>query len=203
VRWAFLARRAQVLLCRVGLVAALLVWSGWPPREPGAWALLGVPVVDVGLAVLPVWWPGVARRRGYPYLVRGGHQLYLMVLACLFSEGLTAWPDPSLALVCVGGSRQQADGAQAEGWIDDDGRWHLELTGEVFHFSYQPQDEFEERALLMFFRHIRTPQSTGKFPWLRQTWLAEWFDTHQELISRWEKYVRQDGLRKLQGEPAS
>jgi hypothetical protein len=31
-------------------------------------------------------------------------------------------------------------------------------------------------------------------------WLAEWFDTHQELISRWQKYVREGGLEKLNGE---
>jgi hypothetical protein len=93
-----------------------------------------------------------------------------------------------------------ADGAQAQGWIDPDGTWRLQMEGS-FDFSYQSQDEFEERALLVFFRQFRTPQSTPKRPFLRQEWLAEWFDTHQELISRWQGYVRQGGLLKLRGKP--
>ncbi|MFQ5488845.1 MAG: hypothetical protein ACE5ET_10440, partial [Gammaproteobacteria bacterium] len=198
---AFLARRAQVLLCRVGLVGALLVWSGWPQGRPGSWGLVGVPVVEAGLAVLPVWWPGVTRRRSYQYLVQGMHQLYLGVLGLLLGAGLTSRGGGAAALVLVGGGVQEAEGAQARGWIGDDGTWHLELRGEPFTFSYKPRDEFEERVLLVLFRQIRTPQSTPKRPWLRQEWLAAWFDTHQELISRWQKYVRQGGLLKLRGEP--
>lgn len=30
--WALLTCRVQVLLCRLGLVAVLLLWSGWPQR---------------------------------------------------------------------------------------------------------------------------------------------------------------------------
>jgi len=30
--------------------------------------------------------------------------------------------------------------------------------------------------------------------------LAEWFQTYQEWISRWQRYVRQGGLEKLKGE---
>lgn len=199
--WDFWTRRMQVLLCRVGLVSSLLLWSGWPQRQPASWGLLSVPVVDAGWPLLAMTCPLLAQTRGYRYGGRGLHQLYLLILAGLLGQGLTGAPTGAGGLLLVGGMIKTADGAQAQGWIDEDGTWHLELTGEVFHFSYQPRDEFEERALLMLFRHIRTPQSTGKFPWLRQTWLAEWFDTHQELISRWEKYVRQGGLLKLQGEP--
>jgi hypothetical protein len=65
---------------------------------------------------------------------------------------------------------------------------------------WKPRDEFEQRVLLMLFRHIRTPQSTPKRPFLRQEWLAAWFKTYQEWISRWQGYVRQGGLEKLKGE---
>jgi transposase-like protein len=47
---------------------------------------------------------------------------------------------------------------------------------------------------------VRTAESTPKRPFLRQEWLADWFGTHQELISRWQRYVREGGLEKLQGE---
>ena len=63
----------------------------------------------------------------------------------------------------------------------------------------------EQRLLLMVFRQIRTPESTPKRPFLRQEWLAAWFKTYQELISRWQrsaiKEARKSGwiCRSLQG----
>jgi hypothetical protein len=55
-------------------------------------------------------------------------------------------------------------------------------------------------VLLILFRQVRTPQSTPKRPFLRQEWLAEWFESYQEWISRWQRYARQGGLEKLKGE---
>ena len=69
-----------------------------------------------------------------------------------------------------------------------------------FILTYKPRNFFERRVLLILLRQVRTPQSTAKRPFLRQEWLAEWFGTKQELISRWQKYVRQGGLQKLNGE---
>jgi hypothetical protein len=66
--------------------------------------------------------------------------------------------------------------------------------------TYKPPDFFEERILLVLLRQLRTPQSTPKRPFLRQEWLAEWFGTHQELISHWQRYVREGGLAKLRGD---
>jgi transposase-like protein len=196
---AFLTQRSKVLLCRVGLVAALLLWNGWPQQQPWSWALLGVPIADAWLSLLLLWWPRVAQRRSYLYLVRGMHQLYLIVLTLLFSVGLTSQRGGGAQLLLIGGGVKIADGAQAQGWIEEDGTWHLHLEGSI-HIVCKPRNEFEKRTWLMTFRQIRTPQSTPKRPFLRQTWLAKWFDTHQELISRWEGYVRQGGLLKLQGE---
>ena len=50
----FVKRRGWVLLCRLGLVAALLVWSGWSQRGPLSWALLSLPLAD---ALLSLLWP--------------------------------------------------------------------------------------------------------------------------------------------------
>jgi len=99
----------------------------------------------------------------------------------------------------VGGGVRAADGAWAQGEIEEDGTWRLEMEGH-FTLIWKPRNSFEERVLLMISRQIRTPQSTPKRPFLRQEWLAEWFGVHQELISRWQKYVREGGLEKLNGE---
>jgi hypothetical protein len=85
-----------VLLCRLVLVAPLLVWGGWSRRGPLSRALLSLPLADVLLSFLPLLWPQVLKRRIYPYLVCGMHDLYLEALMVLFSEGLlrsrSGWP---------------------------------------------------------------------------------------------------------------
>jgi transposase-like protein len=193
-----LTRRGGVLLCRMSLVAVLLMWSGWPQRWPVAWAALSVPLADAFLSLLALLWPRVLKVRAYLYLVRGVHDVYRLMVVVLFSSGLLSEQDAHWSLLVVGGVRV-ADGAWAQGEIEEDGTWHLELEGH-FIFTWKPRNFFEERILLIFFRQFRTPQSSAKRPFLRQEWLAEWFDTYQELISRWQKYVREGGLEKLDGE---
>jgi len=199
---AFLRRRGEVLLCRLGFVAALLVWNGWPQRQPQAWALLSLPLADAFLSLLPLLWPRVLKVRVYPYLVRGAQDLYRLTVVMLFCAGLfrllSSSKDTHWALF-VGGSVRTADGAWARGEIEEDGTWRLEMVGH-FIFTYKPRNAFEERVLLFFFRQLRTSESTPKRPFLRQEWLAEWFGTYQEWISRWQKYVREGGLEKLNGE---
>ena len=194
----FLERRGMVLLCRLGLMAILLVWSGWPQRQPLSWAMLSLPLVDALLSVLPLYWPRALKVRAYPHLVRGMHQLYRLALMALFSAGLS--PQGSAGgLWVMGGCIKMADGAWAHGEVMGDGTWRLEMEGH-FIFTWRPCGFFEERILLVLMRQLRTPQSTSKRPFLRQEWLAEWFGTHQELISRWQRYVREGGLQKLNGE---
>jgi len=60
----------MVLLCRLGLIAALLVWSGWPQQQPLSWALLSLPLADALLSALPLYWLRVLKVRAYPHLVR-------------------------------------------------------------------------------------------------------------------------------------
>jgi transposase-like protein len=193
-----LKRRGWVLFCRLGLVAALLVWSGWPQRQPRSWALLSLPLVEAILSLLPLFWPRLLKVRIYPYLVRGMHALYLGALMVLCSEGVLRSREGHWSLL-VGSCVRMADGAWARGEILEDGTWRLEMEGH-FIFTWKPSGFFEERILLVLLRQLRTPQSTPKRPFLRQEWLAEWFGTHQELISRWQRYVREGGLDKLKGE---
>jgi len=198
----FLARRGWVLFCRLGLTAALLVWGGWAQRRSLAWALLSLPLIDALLSLLPLLRPGVLKVRAYLHLVRGARDLYRFTVVALFCAGLFRFLSSSKEAhwsLLVGGGVRTADGAWARGEIEDDGTWRLEMVGHFF-FTYKPRNPFEERILLFFFRQFRTPESTPKRPFLRQEWLAEWFGVYQELISRWQKYVREGGLEKLNGE---
>ena len=193
-----LKRRGIVGLCRVGLVSVLLVWSGWGRHWPRSWLLLSLPLTDVLLSILPLYWPQVLKVRAYPFLVRGVHRLYCLTLGVLLVTGLSTSGKGSAACA-IGGCVRRADGAWARGGIEEDGTWRLEMEGHII-IRWKPRNEFEKRVLLMLFRHIRTPESTPQRPFLRQEWLAEWFETYQEWISRWQRYVRQGGLEKLKGE---
>ena len=199
---AFLRRRGEVLLRRLGLVAALLMWSKWPQRQPLSWTLLSLPLADALLSLLPLLWPRVLKVRVYLRMVQGVRDLYRFTVVVLFCAGLfrslSSFKDVQWSLL-VGGGVRAADGAWAQGEIDEDGVWRLEMEGH-FTFTYKPRNSFEKRVLIFFFRQFRTPQSTPKRPFLRQEWLAEWFDTYQELISRWQKYVSEGGLERLNGE---
>ena len=197
-RFHALKRRGIVLVCRTGLMTVLLVWSGWGRQRPWSWGLLSLPVVDAWLSVLPLYWPGVLKVRGYRYIVSGVHHLYLLALSALLVSRLWHLTEKGMALA-VGGCVQVADGAWARGEVEEDGTWCLEMEGR-FLLRWKPGNEFEKRVLLVLLRQVRTAKSTPKRPFLRQEWLAGWFGTHQELISRWQRYVREGGLEKLQGE---
>ena len=201
-RLAFLMRRGEVLLCRLSFVAVLLAWNRWPQRQPLAWALLSLPLADAFLALLAWRWPRVLKARAFLYVVRRVQDLNYYTVRVLFCAGLFRSLSSAANTHCsllVGGCIRTADGAWAQGEIEEDGVWRLEMKGH-FILSHKPRNSFEERVLLMIFRQIHTPQSTVKRPFLRQEWLAEWFGVYQELISRWQKYVREDGLERLNGE---
>ena len=191
-------RRVQVMLCRVGLMTVLLVWSGWGQHWPRSWLLLSLPLTDVLLSILPLYRPQVLKVRAYPYMVRGIHRLYCLTLCTLLFTGLSAQRKGS-TICALGCGVRAAEEAWARGEIEEDGTWRLEMKGH-FILRWKPRNEFEKRVLLVIFRQVRTPESTPKRPFLRQEWLAEWFKTYQEWISRWQRYVRQGGLEKLKGE---
>ncbi len=111
-----------MLLCRLGFVAALLVWNGWPQRQPLAWALLSLPLADAFLSLLPLLWPGVLKVRAYPYLVRGARDLYRFTVVALFCAGVFRFLSSSKEAhwsLLVGSGVRTADGAWARGWIGE------------------------------------------------------------------------------------
>jgi len=171
---------------------------GWGQHWPRGWLLLSLPLTDALLSILPLYWPQVLKVRAYPYVVRGIHRLYGLTLGMLLLTGLSG-QRTGCTVWGIAGWVQSADGAWAKGEIEADGTWRLEMKGHLI-WRWKPQNEFEERVLLVIFRQVRTPESTPKRPFLRQEWLAKWFETYQEWISRWQRYVRQGGLEKLRGE---
>lgn len=204
-RYHFLGRWGLILLCRLGLMAALLLWSGWPQRQRLSWALLSLPLIDAILFLLPLVRPAVLKKGAYLPLAHKIHEVYRLALVVLLGQGvsLRAWGESRTvgSLGCplmMGSCLKVADGAQTCGEVLEDGTWRLEMEGH-FIFTWKPRNFFEERILLVLLRQIRTPQSTAQRPFLRQEWLAEWFDTRQEWISRWQRAVREGGLQKLNG----
>jgi hypothetical protein len=193
--------RMLVMLCRMGLMSVLLTWGGWAQHRPRSWLLLSLPLADALLSILPLYWPQVLKVRAYPDIVRGIHRLYCLTLGMLLVTELSA-PRKGRTAWAIGGCVQAADGAWACGEIEEDGTWRLEMEGH-FILHWKPRNEFERRILLILFRQVRTPESTPKRPFLRQEWLAEWFETYQEWISRWQRYVGQGGLEKLRGKHES
>ncbi len=69
----------------------------------------------------------------------------------------------------------------------DDGTYEVVL-GEQFAIRHKPVDEFDRRLFLLFLRDIHLVDRPSKWPFVCQVWLATWFGTLQELISRWEDY---------------
>ena len=79
------------MLCRMGFMTVLLVWSGWGEHVPQSWLLLSLPLTDALLSILPLYWPQVLKIRAYPYVVHGIHRLYGLTLGILFFSGLSAY----------------------------------------------------------------------------------------------------------------
>ena len=82
-------QRGLVMLCRMGWMSVLLVWSGWEKQWSRSWWLLSLPLTDALLSILPLFWPRVLKMRMYPYVVRGIHRLYGLALGILLLSGLT------------------------------------------------------------------------------------------------------------------
>ena len=194
-------------LCEVLLLYALLVWSGLGRSYPrsrlvlvgpvGAWLLTSLLWVEPRLATSRLY---RAARRLVEALCQG--TTWTLIAIAIRSRAPAHRPSPSPVpgrTLFIGGCVKFAEGTWVYGEITADGTWRLVLGGEYI-FEYQPRNEFEKRVLLMMFRHFRTPHSTPQRPLVRQEWLAEWFETYQEHISRWQRYVREGGLEKLNGQ---
>jgi transposase-like protein len=173
-------------------------------------SLLVLPVLRWGLELAAVRCPGLilqpsyralwcALWRLYQWSVLGlGWALVSSQLAHLaeysgWGLGLGLGLLTSQATTQAEGSRS---GAKASGRLLTGGIYEVRLSGD-FVIRYQPVDEFDRRMFLLYLRQVRLVDGPPKQPFLRQEWLASWFGTYQELISRWESYHRAGDWRRL------
>ena len=156
-------RRVLEMLCRVGLMTVLLVWSGWGQHWPRSWLLLSLPLTDALLSILPLYCPQMLEVQVYCFVARGIHRLYCLTLCILLFTGLSVQKKGSTMCV-LGCGVQAAEGAWARGEIEEDGMWRLEMKGH-FILRWKPRNEFEKRVLLVLFRKCVPPKvrPSGRF----------------------------------------
>jgi len=195
----YVALTSLRLYCQLALLLALCGPSSGLP-------LLILPVLRWGLELSALLWPGLALQPGYQTLrcaLWRLHQGTLLVLGwSLVSSQLAAQADHStwgfglgLGLLTSQANESQL-GPKASGRLLEGGVYEVRLSGD-FVIRCQPVDEFERRLFFLFLRQIHLVDGSPKRPYLRQEWLAEWFGTLQELISRWESYRRKADWRRL------
>ena len=216
--WAYAQRSFQQVVWQLWLLVTLSGFlsvveggDGLPMRW-WAFCLLALPVVRWSVAVSGVAWPWWGRSELCRGLRWGLYRLYQLTVLFLagaslyhLGQAIRSLPPSSSSAggglpLAFGGVVREAKGWKASYTIAEDGTIEVTLegpNGDYWFIHYQPVDEFDRRMFLLFLRHIWTPEDTPARPFLRQEWLAEWFETHQELISRWQSYLRAGDWQRL------
>jgi transposase-like protein len=167
-------------------VLAVLVGGAAPPRT--CLALIGLPVVrwllNHSASVWPLWGQSRLCRVARHALA----DLQTLAMIGLSMIILGAWVGGPVLLSMTLPRRGHRDPKPSiTGRILADGTYEVVL-GQQFLIRHHPVDEFDRRMFILFLRHIHLVDRPSKWPFVCQVWLAEWFGTLQELISRWEDY---------------
>ncbi|WP_129678409.1 transposase [Candidatus Chloroploca sp. Khr17] len=182
---ALLQRTLPPVLGQTSLLLLLLVGG----RAPTALLLLAsLPLLRWLLTLSALVWPAWAQRPSCRWLRQVGADLHLALLLALGGHllgqilGLTGG-----ALLGAAATPTRSPKPTASGRILEDGTYEVFL-GDQFVIRHQPVDEFDRRMFLLSLRNIHLVDHPSKRPFVCQVWLAQWFGTLQELISRWEDY---------------
>jgi transposase-like protein len=164
----------------------LLLWCSGLPRP---WLLLlGLPLLRWLLAVSALVWPATGQGPACRCL---RHSLADLQTAVLLGLGLHMLlggaPSPLGWTAVLAAPHCRSPKPTASGRLLEDGTYEV-LLGEQFAIRHKPVDEFDRRMFLLFLRDIHLVNHPSKWPFVCQVWLAAWFGTLQELISRWEDY---------------
>ena len=180
-----LRRTLPPALLQVSLLLLLLLAA----RAPCALLLLAsLPLVRWLRSLSALCWPHWGQLAPCRWLRQLGADLHLALRFALGAQRLGhALGLPNAGRLAVVASPVRPPKPSASGRILDDGTYEV-LLGDDFVIRHKPVDEFDRRMFLLFLRDIHLVHSPSKRPFLAQTWLAGWFDTLQERISRWEGY---------------
>jgi transposase-like protein len=184
VVWAYTCRSLVTRLLQASLLATLVLADERP-----AWLLsvVALPLLRWLLDCTALAWPPWGRSRPCLLARQTLAHLHTLLLLVLGLSLLGLGPDRSLHLSAVLPLAARRAKPSASGRILDDGTYEVVL-GEQFVIRHKPVDEFDRRMFLLFLRDIHLLDRPSKWPFVCQVWLAAWFGTLQELISRWEDY---------------
>jgi transposase-like protein len=190
------------LACRVGLLAGLIVGSGWAVHCPAAWHLLWLPVGDWALGVIGCLCPRLPVSPTYRDLRKLLHRAYQWSVMGLSVLAVRHWLNVGLRGVVLSSlvvCERDESRVELESRPEPDGTttYRVHLVGE-FVYEVTPRDEFEKRWVILDLRRLRTPGRENS-PWgiVRQEDLAQVFDVFQERISQWQTYVREGQWAQL------
>lgn len=182
----FLRHTLPPLLVQTALLLLLLCAA----RAPAALFLLaGLPLLRSLLSLSALarpCWSQTRTARSLRQLAADLHLALLLVLTAHLLGQAFALPGAGL-LGALAPRPLRPPKPTASGRVLDDGTYEVCL-GSDFVIRHKPVDEFDRRLFLLFLRDIHLVHYPSKWPFLCQTWLANWFSTLQELISRWEDY---------------
>jgi len=183
-RWRPVCRSLPPALLQASLVGLLL----WGNRAvPALLLLVGLPLLRWLLTLSALVWPTWGQGGRCRMLCQTLANLHLAVVLGL---GLALVPEQTQVAgwaTIVIATRPRAAKPTATGRVLDDRTYEVVL-GEQFAIRHKPVDEFDRRMFLLFLRDIHLVERPSKWPFVCQVWLTAWFDTLQELISRWEDY---------------
>jgi transposase-like protein len=184
--WHVVGRTLPSALLQASLLS-LLLWSHRAPAPLDV--LVGVPLLRWLLTLSALVWPTWGQTSCCRRLRQALADLYLAVvlglgLALVQDRLLTA---ASWIAAVVTTRPPRPPKPTATGRVLDDGTYEVVL-GQQFAIRHKPVDEFDRRLFLLFLRDIHLVDRPSKWPFVCQVWLAAWFGTLQELISRWEDY---------------
>ncbi len=181
--WPIARHLLRPVLAQAGLLALLL---GANRAAPPLFLLASLPLLRALLSLSALVWPRWGQHPRGRWLVHTSADLHLALLLSL-SVGLLRdhllTASGLLAAVAV----PRAAKPSVSGRILEDGTYEV-LIGDLIAIRRKPIDEFDRRMFLLGLRDIHLVEHPAKRPFLCQTWLADWFGTLQELLSRWEDY---------------
>jgi len=182
--WTYARRCLPCRLLQAGLLGVLVGGIAAPPWLCG---LVSLPLLRWLLDSTAMAWPRWGQ--SCPCRVTRQTLAYLYTLAVL-SLGMTilgSWLGGPMLLSAALLAGHRRPKPHVTGGILADGTYEVVL-GDQFVIRHKPVDEFDRRLFLLSLRDIHLVDRPSKWPFVCQVWLATWFGTLQELISRWEDY---------------